>query len=312
MTDSVFIHPSKLHLPRCGSLFLGDAKSIHASHSLGLLHTRFEDFWKRRADGWIALRELVLATHMLEPDEERLFDVVFFFGPMPMQRAHVWAHCTATPPWLTPWREREGFVEIDPQRLPAAAWRRVYPRPTKAAWSAFFEDLDTSLRRQERARKGGMVLTIGLDAWLRLARTTISGAPDMRSLLGAAHERHFAVLRELLDTRHANIQQWFRFCERKKLRFRHWLPLGLVEPERVRELVLLPGMSAETKASLFGAPAAAEPTAAPSSVKPSRARRSETPQPASSGTLPDPRSAATPSTSASPARCSAPKRRAAR
>lgn len=308
----------RLVLERRPSLLVAEALDVHRSHVAQRIHARFAQF-DRRGEGWHTLRELVLSTFALSPDEERVFDVLFFFGPMPRQRAMAWARVPMLPAWAAPWRERaaEGYVEIDPRALPTMRAQLPAFRPTPDAMRAALEALRAELLRRERSRALGSMLSMAAEEWLRGVQSTLAGEPDLRATATALSIHSAEDIRRLVGPAHIDVARWLRAAAARERAWTYWVPMGCMAVHDARARVLTKAMDEDTRRRLYGLPPLPPPPAPlpeppPRKVTSRRAARaslapSETPSPSTLRSRRDPAAAPTPS-----ARETAPSRRCSR
>lgn len=310
MSARRLVDTTRLALQRRPSLFVADALDVHRSHTEGRIHTRFAEF-DRRCEAWHALRELVLSTHVLDEEEERVFDVLFFFGPMPRKRVLAWARASAAPPWAAPWPERaaEDYVEIAPRALPTMRAQLPTFRPTPEALRAALDALAAGLLRHERSRALGAMFTMPVDAWLRLLQTTLAGEPDRRSARAEIHLSITAAeqMRALMGPAHIDVARWLRAVAARDRSWTHWVPLARMSLADARAHVLTKHMDDATMRRLYGLPPAPPPLPEPPPrrVTSRRAARAspehlETSSPSGSRQRPSREASPTPSTRESP------------
>lgn len=281
MSRGRLIDPAELVFPRRGSMLVHEALEVHKSHQSGLLHTRFAEF-DRRSASWHAIREMVLGTNVLSADDERVFDVIFFFGPMPRTRALVWSRVESLPGWVRPWSERagDGYVEIDPRSLPSMRARRPLFRPTPEALRAALCVLDEGLARRERTRFNGRLFCMGVDQWLLGLRQTIDGLPDARRCTTTTISQNAVdEIARIVGAEHIEVARWLRAMQVRKRSWSHWVPLARLTLERARAHVLTKHMDDATRRELYGLP---EPPVDPPVATIKRSRRAQP------GTQPEP------------------------
>lgn len=217
----------KFALQRRGSLFIAEAMDVHRSHLAGTIHTRFEEF-DRRCEGWHALRALVLGTNMMSADDERVFDVLFFFGPMPPDRARAWSRVDALPRWAAPWVERGGFVSIEPLLIPKMSGRRLCVRPAPDDVRRALDALDNELHRRELVRQDGALLEFATSQWLSALRATLEGRPEQRRYLHWVKPSQADEIERLIggSKGHADVAAWIKLMSVRRKVWKHWTPLG--------------------------------------------------------------------------------------
>ena len=225
--NGALLDARRFPLERRGSLFIADAMSVHRSHLEHRIHSRFAEF-DRRSQQWHALRALVLGTHTMTADAERVFDVLFYFGPMPLERARAWARVTALPRWAAPWPERGGFVEIAPALLRKTTGSKLCPRPCPSEVRAALGALDAELQRRELVRDEGTLIEFATSQWLDALRATLDGAPPERGVVApaAATRKGASEIEQLIGKSHPAFVAWVKRMARHQLAWPHWTPLG--------------------------------------------------------------------------------------